>query len=517
MHVADLLSRRAQLTPDRLALVELATGNRYSFADLNRRANQLANFMRDELGIEKGDRVAILAHNSVAYLDLFYGLAKIGAIFAPLNWRLVARELAYIVNDNRPTALLFGPEFARVVDELEGEVDVKHVIGLEGATRAGAHSYEALLEAAPATEPERPELTAEDTYALLYTSGTTGRPKGAMIPHRQVLWNCINTVVSWGLNEDDVSPVFTPLFHAGGLFAFLTPLFYAGGRIVLSRTFDPEETLQAIVDEKCTVVLGVPTIFKMWMETEVFPEADFGHVRFFISGGAPLDVTLVENWIEAKGGVFRQGYGLTEVGPNCFSMTDSESVEKIGSVGKPIFHSRMRLVDPGGGEVPVGATGELLIAGPHVCTGYWKNPAATAEALVDGWLHTGDMARKDADGFYYIAGRYKDMIISGGENVYAAEVEAVFREHPGVLEAALIGEANEQWGEVGVMVVVPEAEKTPSPEALQEFCRERLARYKVPKRVIFTDELPYSPYGKVMKAELKKRYVQTREGADADG
>jgi fatty-acyl-CoA synthase len=336
-----------------------------------------------------------------------------------------------------------------------------------------------------------------------------------MIPHRQVLWNAINTIASWGLNESDVSPVFTPLFHAGGLFAFLTPLFYVGGRILLFRTFDGDAIFRAILDERCTVVLGVPTIFRMFMSHPVFPEADFRHVRFFISGGAPLPPELVHEWLAAKGGVFRQGYGLTEVGANCFSMTDEESVPKLGSVGKPIFHSKMRLVNPGPGQdVATGQEGELRIWGPHVCTGYWGNPEASAESLwydpIDGsgpWFCTGDMFRMDEDGFYYIIGRYKDMIKSGGENIYAAEVEAVFREHPAVADAALIGMPHETWGEVGLMVVVLEERATATGEELNAFCGQHLARYKIPKQVVFADALPYSSYGKVIKAELKKRYV----------
>jgi fatty-acyl-CoA synthase len=380
-------------------------------------------------------------------------------------------------------------------------------VSLEGANIEGAASYQEGLAQASDAEPDPPPLEAGDTFAILYTSGTTGRPKGAMIPHRQVLWNSINTIASWGLTETDVSPVFTPLFHAGGLFAFLTPLFYVGGRIVMFRSFDLDEILGAILDERCTVVLGVPTIFRMFMKAPRFADADFSHVRFFISGGAPLDVSLVEDWLAAKGGVFRQGYGLTEVGANCFSMTDEESVCKIGSVGKPIFHSQMRLVDEQGQDVPVGRTGELIIAGPHVCTGYWRNPQATADALVDGWFHTGDMARMDEDGFFYISGRYKDMIISGGENVYAAEVEAVFTEHRAVSEAALIGKPHDKWGEVGLMVVVLEKEQTATEEELKAFCGERLARYKIPKEVHFADALPYSSYGKVIKAELKRKFV----------
>jgi fatty-acyl-CoA synthase len=520
MHAADVLSKRAYLTPDRVALVDMPSGARYTYAQLNARANRLANLMSQRLGVRKGDRVSILAHNGPAYVDLFYGLAKIGAILAPLNWRLVARELVYIVNDCQPKVLLCGPEFAAVLDEMRPELQVAQYISLEGAEIEGALAYDRWLTAVPATEPRRPDLDPDDPYAILYTSGTTGRPKGAMIPHRQVLWNCINTVVSWGLGEDDISPVFTPLFHAGGLFAFFTPLLYVGGRIVLFRTFDLDAILQAILDEKCTVVLGVPTIYRMIMNHPDFADADFGHVRFFISGGAPLPVELVQEWLAAKGGVFRQGYGLTEVGANCFSMTDEESVTKLGSVGKPIFHSQMRLLDPSTGrDAPTGAEGELLIAGPHVCTGYWRNPEASAQALwhdpASGsgpWFRTGDMARRDDDGFYCIIGRYKDMIKSGGENIYAAEVEAVFCDHPAVREAALIGMPHETWGEVGLMVVVLETGATATAEELQAFCGEHLARYKIPKRVTFADELPYSSYGKVIKAALKERYIGPSAG-----
>lgn len=508
MHAADLLTHRTRLTPGREALLELESGRRFTYADLNERACRVANFMAG-LGIGAGDRVSILAHNSVVYLDLFYGLGKIGAIFTPLNWRLTAAELSYIVNDCTPKAIVVGPEFAGVWADLRGSVDIPHVMRLANADVPDALDYDASLAAASSAEPPRPPLDAESPYCILYTSGTTGKPKGAVLPHRQILWNCINTATSWGLSERDVSPVLTPLFHAGGLFAFMTPLFYIGGRIVLAKGFDAEQSLRVIEQERCTVILGVPTLFQMWLDAPNFAQADFSAVHFFISGGAPLPVPLVEAWRSQKPVVFRQGYGLTEVGPNCFSMTDEESFRKTGSVGKPIFHSQMRLVDPAtGADVPVGQTGELLIRGPHVCSGYWRNPEATAKSLVDGWFHTGDMARMDDEGFYYIVGRFKDMIISGGENVYAAEVEAVFRDHPAVQDAALIGMPDPKWGEVGLMVVVLKAGKTASEEELRQFCAGRLARYKVPKRVVFVDALPVSPYGKVMKAELKRQFVE---------
>jgi fatty-acyl-CoA synthase len=508
MHVADLLTNRARLTPEREALVDWESGCRYTYAGVNERACRAANFLRDELGIGAGDRVSILAHNSVVYVDLLYGLAKIGAILAPLNWRLAAAELAYIVEDSSPSLVLVGPEFAELWAEVAPQVAVGQALSIEGAAIAGAPSYEAGVAAASPSEPPRPAgLDGETPLCILYTSGTTGRPKGAVIPHRQVLWNCINTVISWGLTEADVAPIFTPMFHAGGLFIFLTPLFYVGGRIVLTRTFDVDDSLRAIDQERCTVVLGVPTLFQMWRKADRYKHADFRHIRFFISGGAPCPPQLMASWRAEKGIVFRQGYGLTEVGTNCFSMTDEESVAKTGTVGKPIFHSEMRLVDEAGDDVAPFETGELLIRGPHVFSGYWQNAPATAEALVDGWFHTGDLARRDDEGFYTIAGRSKDMIISGGENIYAAEVEAVFCEHPAVAEAALIGRPDEKWGEVGLMIVVLQPGVQVPAEELRSFCEGRLARYKVPREVIFAPVLPYSPYGKVEKVKLKQQFV----------
>ena len=508
IHVADLLSKRAELTPERVGLLDAETGVAYTYRQLNRRANRAANYLRG-LGIAKGDRVAILAQNSVVYIDLLYGLAKIGAILAPLNWRLTAREMVYIAADMQAKAIICGPEYSDLLAEVCREVHYPIVISIEGARIDGALAYEAGVAAADDAEPEQPPLSAEDICCLLYTSGTTGRPKGAMLPHRQLLWNCINTVISWGLRADDVSPVMTPMFHAGGLFVFLMPLFYVGGKIVLARGFDSEASLALIQRERCTVVLGVPTLFQMWLNSPSFAAADFSAVRYFVSGGAPCPASLIHTWRAAKGGVLRQGYGLTEVGVNCFTMTDEESARVVGSVGRPIFHSRMRIVDGDGRDVARGETGELIIWGPHVCAGYWRNPEATAKALRDGWFHTGDMARQDNEGFYYLAGRYKDMIISGGENVYAAEVETAFLEHPAVGEAALIGQPDDKWGEVGVMVVVTRPGRATTEAELLAFCRQRLARYKVPKRVVFADALPYSPYGKVMKAELREKYVAT--------
>jgi fatty-acyl-CoA synthase len=509
MHIADLLNTRANLTPNRIALIELTGDRHYTYADLNTRANRAAHFLAAQ-GVGKGDRVCLLAHNSVVYVDLLFACAKLGAIFAPLNWRLTAHELNYIVGDCEPTVFLCGPEFIETLEALRPTLGQTRFVSLEGATISNALRYEDEVDLAPTAEPVRPALDGDDPLCLLYTSGTTGRPKGALIPHRQVLWNCINTVISWGLSESDVSPIFTPMFHAGGLFVFLTPLLYAGGRLILTRAFDPEGSLRTIESYRCTAILGVPTLFQKWLDTPYFAQTNLSHVRFFINGGAPMALPLVRAWRAATPAALRQGYGLTEVGTNCFSMTDEEALAKTGSVGKPIFHSQMRLIDPETNEeAPIGQPGELRISGPHVCSGYWHNPQATTEAIQNGWFHTGDMARRDEDGFFYIVGRYKDMIKSGGENIYAAEVEQIFRNHPAVADAALIGQPDAHWGEVGVMVVVLKPGGVISEEALLAFCQHKLARFKIPKLIIFADSLPYSPYGKVEKAKLRAQYIHS--------
>ena len=287
MDAAHLMWKRAELTPDRVAVVELETGARYTYKSLNERTNRLANFMCDKLGVQKGDRVSMLAKNTIIHLDLFYGLPKLGAIFAPFNWRLTARELIYMINDLDPKALLCEPEFVPILEEMLDEIDIEHLVSLRGADIEGAWSYEDQVAAASSSEPEQPQMDGETPYTILYTSGTTGYPKGAIVPHRQILYNCINTAVSWGLTEKDVSPVYTPLFHAGGLFAFLTPILYLGGRIILARDFDPEDSLRWILEEGCTVILGVPTLFQMWMDSPYFEVADLSGSIILSAGVRP--------------------------------------------------------------------------------------------------------------------------------------------------------------------------------------------------------------------------------------
>ncbi|MEM9773119.1 MAG: long-chain fatty acid--CoA ligase [Chloroflexota bacterium] len=500
MNAVELLTHRARLTPEEEALVEVATGRRFTFAQINQRACQTAHWLLS-MGVAYGDRVSILGHNSIAYVDLFFACGKIGAIFTPLNWRLTADELAWILNNCESKVLVVEPEFEDVAQQLASLTTVQSTV-----TR---HTFDQAIAAAATAEPAAPDqLNGESIHAILYTSGTTGRPKGALIPHRQVLWNAIATATSWELTAADCAPILTPMFHAGGLFVFLTPLIYAGGKVLITKEFDLVGSIDLILQEKCTVVLGVPTIFQMWLDGNITQSANLSSVRYFISGGAPCPIPLIHRWRETTGIALRQGYGMSEVGVNCFSMSNAESISKAGSVGRPIFHLNAQIMDGEGNQLPQGETGELVFKGPQVCAGYLNNPEATSKTIVDDWFRTGDMARIDEDGFVQIVGRFKDMLISGGENVYAAEVESALMSHSAVQLCALVGKPDDKWGEVGVMFVVLEPDHALTPaDVLIEYCQQKLARFKVPKEIIFLDELPHSPYGKVEKIKLKKMYI----------
>ncbi|MEM9557454.1 MAG: long-chain fatty acid--CoA ligase [Acidobacteriota bacterium] len=511
----DLLGERARLTPDAEALVVVDTGARLSYRELDQRAVRCALAWRG-LGLEPDDRVAILAHNRVEYVEAFFAAPKAGIVLVTLGTRLTARELAEILADAGALAVLYDGALGEVVDELrnleDGPAVVEHWIALDAPRAADDLPYAELVAAVEPSGFEPTPRALDDLHCLLYTSGTTGTPKGVMIPHRQVIWNGYNTACGWQLRADDVSPIFTPLYHAGGLMAFLVPIVTIGGRIVLHGGFDAAEVWRTIEAEGCTVVLGVPTIWKMLMEAPEFPEVDLSRVRWLISGGAPLPEYIAEAY-RARGVEFLQGFGMTEVGVNCFAMTVDDSRRKPGSIGKPMMFTEVRLVDDDGADVAVGQVGEMLFRGPHVSRGYWNRPEATAEALdADGWFHSGDAARRDEDGFVYVAGRTKDMIISGGVNIYPAEIEAQLLRHSAVQDAAVVGVPDEQWGEVGVAFVVARAEVTDGAGALDEsvlveHLQGRLARYKVPKIYRWRDELPRTAYGKVVKGILRDEYL----------
>ena len=518
---ADVLGERARLTPDKTALVWVPTGERYTYRALDDRASRLAAAWIDACGFRPGDRVGLLAHNRVEFIDAFFSAAKSGVILVPFGTRLTPHEIEYIVRDAGLRGFMYDGAFNETIRAVEGTVAIDRWIALDEPADDGHVRLSELLQnvaqgfspanAGLAAVTDAPRLTRpgpEDVCSLLYTSGTTGKPKGVMVPHRMVAWNGYNTAMCWQLREEDVSPIFTPLYHAGGLGAFLLPIFAIGGTIVLHAGFDTAEIWRTIERERCTVVLGVPTVYKLLMEAPEFETVDLSHIRWLISGGAPLPLYIIEAY-QRRGVVFKQGYGLTEVGVNCFSMTVEESVRKKGSIGKPMMFTEARAAGDEGRDVPVGEIGELWLRGPHVCRGYWNNPEATAAALdADGWFHTGDLARRDEDGFYYIAGRRKDMLISGGVNVYPAEIEAELLLHPGVKDAAVVGIPDPTWGEVGAACVVLREAGSANGEELAAFLGAKLARYKIPRRWLFVDILPRTAYGKVVKGELRQRLME---------
>jgi fatty-acyl-CoA synthase len=512
----DVLGERARLSPERIALVLAETGERFSYADLDARARRAGRVLREALSLAKGERFAVLSGNRIELLDLFFAAGQTGLVLVPLSTRLTAREIAEILADAEPRVLVYDGAHADTVRDLQPLVPGGiHCVALDADRSAapGHASYAGFLAALPPGEMARVRCAPEDLYALLYTSGTTGRPKGVMIPHRMVAWNGYNTTVCWQLREDDVSPVFTPLYHAGGLFAFLVPILTAGGTIVLQARFDPAEVWRTIARERCTVMLGVPTIFKMMLEAPEMESADLSSLRWMISGGAPLPTNVLESY-QRRGVPFKQGYGLTEVGVNCFSMTVEESVRKRGSIGRPLLFTEARLVAEDGRDAPTGEVGEMWLRGPHVSLGYWRNPEATAAALdAEGWFHTGDLARRDAEGFFTIAGRQKDMLISGGVNVYPAEIEGELLLHPRVADAAVIGVPDPTWGEVGVAFVVATSEGGLDRAELEAFLAGRLARYKIPREFVFVPSLPRTPYGKVVKGDLRAEWQRRADGA----
>ena len=487
---ADWLGRRAAYTPERIGLIVEPGGRPYTYRELDARAAATARWLAAD-GVGRGDRVAILAQNSVVHVDLLWACAKLGAIFAPLNWRLTPAELLPQVQDSEPRLLIYGPEYAAA------------------ATAAGTPCQAlAAFAAAAAAQPADPfpfaAAGAEDPWLLLYTGGTTGRAKGAVLTHGSVAANAFNTVLGWQLSPDDVVPVYTPFFHTGGLNVFLTPLTMLGATLLLvtGAGFDPALALQLLPRHRVSVLFVVPTMFQLLAEHPDFAAADLSSVRFFISGGAPCPRPVMERFW-ARGKVFKQGYGLTEAGPNNFVMPAGGEGEHPDSVGLPLLNVQARLVDAEGRDVAAGEVGELLLAGPHVFAGYWRNPEATGAVLQNGWLHTGDLARRDEAGLYYIVDRKKDMYISGGENVYPVEVETVLYQHPAVLECAVVGVPDAKWGEVGKAVVALRAGQAVSAGELIEFCRQRLARYKVPKSVVFVNSLPKSAAGKILRRELR--------------
>ncbi|MDB4997252.1 MAG: AMP-dependent synthetase and ligase [Myxococcaceae bacterium] len=495
----DWLARREMLTPDRPALIE-ATGARrtLTWRELNRSTNRTANWLQTTLGVRRGDRVAIVAKNSVFYLELWFACGKLGAVLQTLNWRLTPSELGALLAAAPPKVLVHGASEADAVAAIRKDLRVtEHVLLVDEAAQARDGSTDA--------PPPAVDLGPEDPWVICYTGGSTGVPKGAVLTHGSVMANAVNTVTSWGLTQDDVAILNAPLFHVGGLNVLTTPLVLVGGTSIVCEAFDAGQVLDLVSHAGVTAFFGVPTMFLALLEHPSWKTADFTRVKLVISGGAPCPAPIFEAFW-ARGIDFKTGYGLTEAGPNNFWLPPALVREKAGSVGFPLMLVEAKIVDESGAECAADVAGELLLRGPHLFAGYDQRPDETARALEGGWLHTGDLARRDADGCHFIVGRSKDLIISGGENVYPAEVEGILAQHPDVAEATLVGVPDPKWGEVGRAIVVARAGSNLDADTLLAFARERLARYKVPKDVRFVDALPRTAAGKIDKPLLRRTH-----------
>jgi fatty-acyl-CoA synthase len=480
MSTPSWLAGHARFLPEHEALFDATSGRRWTYRQLHDDSLRWAALLRAE-GVRRGDRVAVLAHNRGETFALLFACAELGAILFPMNWRLSVAELAWQNAHAEPKVIVAE---ASCATSLNGNVwPIERELGAE--------RYEG-----PGAEPD-------DPWQLMYTSGSTGKPKGALLTHGQLLYNAVNTTLACDLTPQDSTLTFTPLFHTGGMNCLSTPLLHRGGRVVLTHGVEPESAFALIAQERVTLLMGVPTIYQMLADHPGFTQADLSSVRDALCGGAPLSLPLLERWLEREIPL-RQGFGMTEVGPNCFSMPHDWVRRKLPTVGKPIHHVKMKVVDSAGRQLGPDEPGELLLGGPIVFGGYFRDPEATARALTeDGFFRSGDVVSFDEDGFATVRGRIKEMYISGGENVYPAEVEAVISRFGAVSAVAVVGVPDPQWGEVGHAFLEPAPGQQIDLGALSAFLQQHLARYKQPKKVVVREQLPRTASGKLDKVALR--------------
>jgi fatty-acyl-CoA synthase len=466
--IGHMISDRARITPGRIAIVE--AGRTWTYAELDRRSDELA------AALSHGDRVSTLTGNSAEHVALLFACAKAGAILHPISWRLAPAEVAYQLDDAAPAIFLAEDEHRELGD---------------AALALSAVRPRTTLERGSQSEP-RSRVSDSDPLFLIYTSGTTGKPKGALLTHANCFWTNLSFDLATGVRPDDVVLQVLPQFHCGGWNVQAILAWWKGARVVLERGFDPARALGLIEQERITTMMGVPANYLFMAREARFAEADLASLRLAVVGGAPMPEALLEEW-SARGVDIVQGYGLTEAAPNVLCLPPEDARRKAGWAGKPYPYVTCDLAPDG----------ELLVRGPNVFPGYWRNDEATAAAFRDGWLLTGDIAERDDEGNYRIRGRAKELVVSGGENVYPAEIEAVLHEHPAVADAAVVGAPDERWGEVCVAFVVVSSPL--SGDELRTHCQQHLARFKVPKAFHLVDELPRNSMGKILKSELAAR------------
>jgi fatty-acyl-CoA synthase len=497
----DWIAHFGRRTPDKPAVVDLASERRFSYAQFDARISRLAAHLREALKIGRGDRVAVLALNTSDTLEVQFACGRLGAVFLPLNTRLTVPELQYIVGDAAPSLLIHDAELAHIALAVAKLCKVSSTLLL-----GPGNSYEAAIASAKPLDKVE-VVTLDDISTIMYTSGTTGQPKGAIITHGMTFWNSVNLGGPAYISPSSVLLTVLPLFHTGGLNCYTNPVLHAGGTVLIMRAFDPGLALQLISDPsfRINVFFGVPSIYQFMAQHPAFATSDFSRLIIGGVGGAPMPVPLLKVW-EQRGVALQQGYGMTETSPAVMTLDREDAARKAGSSGKPVLHTEVRIVRPDGTDADVGELGELWVKGPNITPGYWNRPDANASSFTDGWLHTGDAARIDEEGFYYIVDRWKDMYISGGENVYPAEVENVLHQLAAIAEAAVIGIPSEQWGEVGMAIIAVKPGHSITEAEIYAHCEANLARFKRPRVIKFVDALPRNATGKIHKPTLRKNF-----------
>ncbi len=502
----EVINKNAQIYSDKTAFI--FENKRYTFKQVNQRVNSLINALAS-MGVRKGDRVGLLAYNCAQYFEVF-NIAKAGRICVLLNYRSVGRELVYLINNSEANTLILEKEFVNTILPIRHELTgVKNFICLDAAVDNMA-SYEQLISSFPPDEPVD-EVEADDPCTLFYTSGTTGRPKGAIHTHKSLLAEA--AAVGQNFTPDDIALCVMPFFHVAGSAAYLFPAFAYGATIVVHKKFDETAVLETIEREKVTYTCLVPAMIIRLLEHPDLDKHDLSSLRTIAYTGAPMPFEALKRGIEHFGKIFVQLLGQTETLNLTILEKEDHNIEgsakeikRLESVGKPPGEGELRIVDGQGHDVPVGEVGEIIARSDRIMKEYWKLPKETAETIKGGWLYTGDMGRMDEDGYIYIVDRKKDMIISGGENIYSREVEEVLYTHPAVQEAAVMGVPDEKWGESVKAVIVLREGMTATEDEIINFCKERLASYKKPKSVEFWDSLPMTGSGKIMKNEIRDRY-----------
>ncbi|UII54191.1 o-succinylbenzoate--CoA ligase [Cytobacillus spongiae] len=498
MNIGTWISKNAHRFGDKTALVYRDV--RLTYSQLNDRVNRLSHALL-HLGVRKGDRVNGLLLNTNELLESLFACAKIGALFVPMNTRLSAEEIEYIVTDASASVFIYDYRLAPVVSQLKDRLPAINAWIEAGATSSENLVYEQLLSLSSMEEASI-DVKEDDLHMLMYTSGTTGKPKGAMLSHGNTLWNAVNCINFIPFHAEDTTLTVAPLFHIGGMNVFTTPTFYLGGTVVVADKFDPKEVLELIEKEKISTLFLVPAMWLALMQYPDFHQYDLTSLKVCISGGAPCPLTVIE-FFQQRNVPFFEGFGLTETAPFVCLLDKGETIRKKGSVGKPPIHTEVKVVAPNDQEVPTGEVGELVVKGPNIFAGYWNKPVQTKEAIKAGWFYTGDLARMDEEGFIYIVDRKKDMIISGGENIYPIEVEQVLFRMPGVKEVAVVGVPDEKWGETVKAYMVIEENKRLTLEEVQKFCDGKLARFKMPRIIETIEALPRNATGKVLKTALR--------------